>query len=199
MKNLKLLIVASLCLLSFAGFAQEHHGERETASAQPEHAVVHEEHGKHKVALFAGFTHVSAAYYEDETHLESTGKWVPTLGLEYYYTLSKTFDIGLVADMEFDEYYIRTSEEEELERNNVSVAALVLRYKPIHSLGIFVGPGIETEFFGTEDATSFKVLKAGIDYEIEISKGWELTPVFSYDFKEEYSAYSFGLSIGKRF
>ncbi len=199
MKNLKLFLAASLLSVTSLSFAQEYNEQQENESAHSENAIEHEEHGKHKIAVYGGFTHVGSAYYKHETHEESTGKWVPTLGVEYYYTLSHRFDVGLVADMEFDNYYIRTTEEEELERNNVIVAAAVLRYKPMTRVGIFAGPGLETEFFGTEEATSFAVLKVGIDYEVEIANGWELTPIFSYDFKQEYSAYSFGLSLGKRF
>lgn len=171
--------------------------QHETEEA--EHELAHAEHGKHKIAAFMGFTHIDKAFYEHETHEESTGKWVPTIGLEYYYDLSKRFDVGLVTDIELDQYYINTSEETELERNNVWVTAVVARFKPIHRLGIIAGPGFETEFIGKSKSETFFVFKVGVDYEVEIAKGWELSPVFSYDFKEEYGAYSFGMSIGKRF
>ncbi|MCW3807583.1 hypothetical protein [Plebeiibacterium marinum] len=165
------------------------------------HESIHEneEHGKHKLSVYGGFTHVDAAFYEHETHEESTGKWIPTLGLEYFYTLSHKFDIGLLADMELDEYFIQVNNERELLRNNIVVATAVLRYKPMKRVGIFAGPGVETEFIEDEDSESFFVAKVGIDYEVEIAHGWELTPVFSYDFKEHYSSYSFGISLGKRF
>ncbi len=184
------LAISALCLMLVTAAMAQHHEI---------HEPTHEEHGKHKVAFYAGFTHVSAAFYEHETHQESTGKWIPTLGLEYYYTLSHSFDIGLVADMELDKYYIHTEDHNNLMRNNIVIAAAVARYKPAKHLGLFAGPGFETEFIGEEESKSFMVLKAGIDYEVEIENGWELTPIFSYDFKEHYSSYSFGISLGKRF
>ncbi len=195
--NWMMLLVAMLAGKSLS--AQEHEEAKHES-----HDVMHdkghsEEHGKHKVAFFSGFTHVDAAFYKHETHQESTGKWIPTLGVEYYYTLSKRFDVGVIADVELDKYYIKTDDHDELLRNNIVVAAAVARYKPMHRLGIFAGPGIETEFIEGEDSESFIVLKAGIDFEVEIENGWELTPIFSYDFKEHYSSYSFGISIGKRF
>ncbi|MGQ1785476.1 MULTISPECIES: hypothetical protein [unclassified Saccharicrinis] len=190
------LIALSLVLVSSNNLVAQHHeGENiHVGKSGPENV-----HGKHKVAFYAGFTHVEAAFYEHETHQESTGKWIPTIGAEYYYTLSKKFDLGVLADIELDEYYIHTDQHNELLRNNILVTAAVARYKPLHRLGIFAGPGIETEFIEGEDSEMFMVLKAGIDFEVEIAQGWELTPIFSYDFKEHYSSYSFGVSIGKRF
>lgn len=45
--------------------AQHHHKDE---SLDQESA--HQHHGKHKVAFFAGFTHVDAAFYRHETHQE---------------------------------------------------------------------------------------------------------------------------------
>lgn len=185
------------------GHEGHNHESHETEEGHEGHNHGAEEHGhgKHKVSLYTGFTHIPNAFYSHETHEESTGKWVPTLGLDYWYTASKNFDFGAIIDTELDEYYINIEHEDEaereLERNNVIVLAAVAKYKPCHGLGIFLGPGIEWEF--AEETKEFFVIKAGIEYEIAIDKGWEITPSFSYDFKEEYSAYSYGFSIGKRF
>ena len=155
-------------------------------------------HGKHKLAFYSGFTHIPSAFYEHETHEESTGKWVPTIGVDYYYSLNHKWDLGVIADVELDNYYIHTDHHDELERNNVVVLSAVGKYKPAHRIGILAGPGVEWEC-KEGDTETFFVLKTGIEYEVAIENGWELTPVFTYDFKEEYSAYAFGISIGKRF
>jgi len=195
--KIKLLLTGLLALLVNVMQAQhsEHH---ETDNKEID---VHQEeghHGKHKVALYYGFTHIPSAFYKHETHEESTGKWAPTVGLEYYYSLNKKWELGLLGDMELDEYFINTTEQDELERNNVVVMAAVGKFKPTKRIGLFAGPGYEWEF-KNHTSESFFVLKAGIEFEVEIENGWELTPIFSYDFKEEYSAYAFGISIGKRF
>ncbi len=172
-----------------------------TLSAQEHHAVteeVHEAtHGKHKLAVYTGFTHVSSAFYEHETHEESTGKWVPTLGLDYFYSLNGKWSLGALVDMEFDNYMIRLEDESEEERLNVSIASVVAKYNITHRLGVFVGPGIETEF--SESTKNFAVIKVGVEYEIEIANGWEIAPSFMYDWKEEYQSFAYGFSIGKRF
>gem|GEM_PF-1484467 len=184
-----------MALMSLNTLAQ--HNEHTTHAAN-EHQEHEAGHGKHKISLYTGFTHIPSAFYEHETHEQSTGKWVPTIGVEYYYSLTRKWELGLVTDIELDEYYIQTDDHNELERNNVVILAAVGKFKPTHRIGIIAGPGIEWEF-RNHATESFFVLKTGIEYEVAIEKGWELTPMFSYDFKEEYSAYAFGVTIGKRF
>lgn len=175
--------------------AQEHH-HNEDHSHHQEHDT--HEHGKHKIAAYTGFTFVKAAFYEHETHEQSTGKWVPTIGLDYFYTINKTFDIGFIADMELDKYYINEGEEEtSLQRNNVVVATPVVKYKPCRGLGLIIGGGLEAEFH--EQIKTFAVLKLGIEYEIEIANGWEITPSYMFDYKKEYSTMAYGMSLGYRF
>ncbi|MBR8537870.1 hypothetical protein KDU71_20025 [Carboxylicivirga sediminis] len=191
---MKQLLIVALALLSVNAMAQhDHHAGHETHSSHETSS-----HGKHKLSLYTGFTHIPSAFYEHETHEESTGKWVPTIGVDYYYSLNNKWALGLIGDVELDQYYITTSNHDELERNNVVVVSAVGKYKPTHRIGILAGPGVEWEF-KNHDTETFFVLKTGIEYEVEIENGWELTPMFTYDFKEEYSAYSFGITIGKRF
>ncbi len=192
---MKKVFIFAIAFLSLNVVAQQEHNKQTTG-----HVIGHENenHGRHKISLYSGFTHISSAFYEHETHEESTGKWVPTIGLDYYYTLNHKWEVGIIGDIELDQYYIKTNLYDELERNNVVVFSAIGKYKPINRLGILAGPGIEWEF-KRHDTESFFVLKTGIEYEVAIENGWELTPVFTYDFKEEYSAYAFGITIGKRF
>ncbi|MCT4648522.1 MAG: hypothetical protein N4A74_26275 [Carboxylicivirga sp.] len=195
---MKQLFILAFSMLWLGAMAQ-HHDNNEHTAHNSGHAHQTSTHGKHKLSLYTGFTHIPSAFYEHEIHEESTGKWVPTIGVDYYYSLNKNWELGLLGDVELDEYYIKTSNHDELERNNVVVLAAVGKYKPTHRLGFLAGPGMEWEFNENKDTKSFFVLKMGIEYEVAIEKGWELTSIFSYDFKEEYSAYGFGISIGKRF
>lgn len=170
--------------------AQEHHQKIKHNSSS-------NEHGKHKLAIFTGFTHVSSAFYEHETHEESIGKWVATVGIDYMYSFNKKWSIGAIVDMEFDNYMIKLDDEKEEERLNVVITSIVAKYNLTHHIGVFIGPGIETEF--SESTKNFFVMKVGAEYEIEISNGWEISPSLMYDWKEEYKTFSYGFSIGKRF
>ncbi len=184
-----LSILVSILFLSSMLVAQEHENHNES-----EHSEIE---GKHKLSFYTGFTHVSAAFYKHETHEESTGKWIPTLGLDYYYKLCSKWSIGILADMELDNYMIRLENELEEERANVLVTNMVAKYNINHHLGVFAGPGVEFEF--SESTKKFAVAKFGIEYEVEIAHGWELAPSLTYDWKEEYQTFAYGISFGKRF
>ncbi|WP_298366805.1 hypothetical protein [uncultured Lutibacter sp.] len=188
MKNSIKILVSLLILVNFTLTAQNHH---ETAHIETTH------HGKHKIALFTGFTHVSSAFYEHETHEESIGKWVPTIGVDYFYSLNDKWSIGTIIDIEFDNYLIKLENESEEERTNVLVSSIVGKYNLNNKLGVFIGPGVETEF--SESTKNFFVVKLGVEYEIEIANNWEISPSLMYDWKEEYKTFSYGFSIGKRF
>ena len=84
------------CLMSLGLFAQ--HGGEEHHNGSDHNQEV--EHAKHKLALYGGFTHVDAAFVEHETGASATGKWVPTLGLDYFYSFSKHWALGVISDLE---------------------------------------------------------------------------------------------------
>lgn len=192
MKKVFTITIGFVLFINVALIAQNEHHEPTQHSTETSH-------GKNKISIFTGFTHVSSAFYEHETHEESTGKWIPTIGIDYTYHLNKKFLIGAIIDLEFDNYLIKldNEDEKELERANVIVANIIGMYKLTEELGFYIGPGIETEF--GKNSKNFFVLKMGLEYEIEITNGWEITPSFIYDWKHEYSAFSYGFSIGKRF
>lgn len=188
MNILSKITVCFVLLVSITITGQEHHEKSNH---------INEAHGKHKLALYTGFTHISSAFYEHETHEESTGKWVPTIGVDYFYNLNKNWSLGAIVDMEIDNYMIKLENTQEEERLNVLIATVVAKYNLNHNLGIILGPGIELEF--SESTKNFFVVKAGVEYEIEIANGWEIAPSFMYDWKEEYKSFSYGFSLGKRF
>lgn len=193
----------TIVALAWAILVSAQHNHENHEASQEQHHTEHEStethHGKHKLAIYGGFTHVQASFVEHETGEHATGKWIPTLGLDYFYTLNKSFDIGLISDIELDSYYVK--EEGEIsthyERVNVLVVTPVLKFKPLHNIGIVAGGGIEMEF--AEETKTVGVVKLGLEYEVPIKKGWELSPGIVADLKEKYSTISLGLSLGKRF
>lgn len=206
---MKRIITLSIAL-AIALVAQAQHHAEEASHTEESHAVVHHSddahtdhgheivhHGKHKLALYGGFTHIDAAFYEHETQEQSTGKWVPTLGIDYFYALNDKFDVGFIGDIELDGYYIKHEDSNDLERNNVLVLTPVGKYKATHALGFVLGGGVEIEF--SSHVKYLAVIKAAIEYEVPISNGWEFAPSVAYDYKKEYSTLAFGMSFGKRF
>ncbi|MTI32950.1 hypothetical protein [Xanthovirga aplysinae] len=170
-------------------------------NSQAQHkAVIGEPHlekmGVHKLAVYAGFTYVPGAFYEEQTHLKSIGKYVPTFGFDYYHLLHPRWELGLIGDMEFDQYYLQ-KDGGVLENNNILILAAVAKFKPTNGLGIIAGPGFE--WGHKKEAQRLWVFKTGVEYEIPIQNHWELTPSLVIDLKEHYSSWAIGISIGKRF
>lgn len=197
--KIKATLITIFCSLTTVFISAQHHEESHESTQVHESQNLPDEqhHGKHKIAIYGGFTHVDAAFYEHETSEESTGKWVPTLGIDYFYALNDKFHLAFIGDIELDSYYIKHGDESDLERSNVLVLTPMGIYKLTHNIGLGLGAGVEIEF--ASHVKYLAVIKAGIEYEVPITKGWELTPSFTFDYKEEYSTFAFGMSLGKRF
>jgi hypothetical protein len=96
-------------------------------------------------------------------------------------------------DIELGKYVVEF-QGENLKRETAFVTGLVAGYRILKGWSIFAGPGIEFE----KNKNLF-ILRASMDYEFELGKNWGFAPVFSYDFKNEYNAYSFGVGVTKGF
>jgi hypothetical protein len=157
------------------------------------HNEVQHTHNKHIVAFYAAFTHIPGAFYESETNERRSGKFVPTLGLDYYYHFAPKWATGIMADFEFDDYYVNRGEEE-LIRDNIWVAALVTKYKAHKYIDFFAGPGYEMERKKgntDQESISFWLIRAGVEFAVPIENNWYMGTSFLYDFKEEYHSFSF--------
>lgn len=189
MRSFYSLLVVFLVFSSTIMIAEEHLEHSESAQ--------HDMSAKHRLAVYTGFTHIPNAFYEHETHEQSSGKWVPTIGVDYFRKLNKRWELGCMIDMEFDNYIVKLKDESEVERLNVLVAAIVAKYSFYKRCSILAGPGYEGEF--STSNKNFIVAKVGIEYEAHIGNGWDFSPSIIFDFKQEYSTYAYGFAIGKRF
>ena len=194
MRKIILLFTISFASISYL-FAQVHHTEENAVASHSS------KHKKHTVALYTAFTHIPGAFYENETLESRSGKFVPTIGFDYYYHLAPKLSVGLMTDFEYDDYYIHQGEEK-LVRDNIWIAAVVGKYKISKYLEIFAGPGYEMERKKSEqesESVSLWLMRTGVEFIVPIEDDWSIAPSFLYDFKEEYHSYSFGLSIMKQF
>lgn len=165
-----------------------------TASAQGvafEEEVTKEENiPPFRVAALIGHTVVPAEH-------AGTRVIVPSWGLDLEYWFGRKWGVGLHSDIELESFVIirQGVEEEELERIRPVVITLDALYNPWKGLILQLGPGIEFE--RTEN---FAVVRAGVEYEVEIGHGWDLAPTFFYDSRfDEYHTWTFALPVGKRF
>ena len=196
----KFLVMLVLCTFSINVFAQH---------TEESHEETHEAHGKNHLAFYTGFTHIPSAFYEDKTEMKSGSQWVPTLGADYFRTMCNKFSLGLMLDAELNDFYAEEHAEEALEetssnstlshfKNNALVIALVGKYKLWNEFSLMLGTGAEMEF-ESEGVKTFGLGRIGIEYEVEINKGWALAPSFIADLKKENSTVALGLAIEKSF
>jgi len=155
--------------------------------AQEEAGTHHED--KHLIALSFGYTYIPKG--GDENQTETTGVFIPTLGLDYLFKINQRWEIGLMTDIELANYVIV---HKELNRENAFIVTAIGSYKILHHWSVFGGAGIELE-----KHKNLAVLRLGTDYLFNLGKGWELGPGLYYDLKEGYDTWSLSVVIGKGF
>ena len=145
---------------------------------------------RHRIALFTGYTIISEAVTSD-----STSKMIitPTLGIDYEYYFTEKIALGLVNDLELDDYVIEDSEGELLERDYSFRTALVFVYEPFEWWSVFAGGGYEFE-----SNEGFALIKIGTDFTKKFEQGWDASVSIDYDIKEENSSPAIGVSVGKK-
>lgn len=149
-----------------------------------------EEQAKHMVVLLFGLTHIPETI-EDEEVLKAEN--IPTIGLDYYYKFNPKWSLGLVLDLEMGKYAVDFGGEN-IPRENALVTGVVVGYNLFKGWSVFAGPGVEFE-----SNRNLFIIRATTEYEFELGNNWGLSPSLSFDFKKEYSTYSFGVGLSKKF
>ncbi|MTI21774.1 hypothetical protein E1176_12150 [Fulvivirga sp. RKSG066] len=120
---------------------------------------------------------------------------IPSWGLDLDYWFNPKIGLGLHSDIELETFVIKSEKTEELERNYPLVLTLDALYSPIEGLILQVGPGAEVD-----RQKSFFLVRMGIEYEIQLTHHWDLSPTIFYDHRiYNFSTWTFSLGVGKRF
>ena len=123
---------------------------------------------------------------------------VPSWGLKYNYHISHKWAVGWHNDLLIERFVIERSEEEGgvLVRDFPVASLIMATHKPGSKGWAFAfGAGIELE-----ENESFGVLRAGIEYGLELPKLWEVAFEFNYDIiLEAYDSFNIGVGIHKHF
>lgn len=199
MKKLLLLIA----LLPFIANAQEEHGEHAEHTSVSEHDkynehdnnAEHSEHGEFKnwyIGATMSQSYIPALHTEEE---ETTAQFIPTNGIEVMYAFNHKFYAKWINEIEFQNYTVKGHDGEHRVRDNALLTAIVLGYEVYDHLGIFAGGGYEFE-----KNENLWVARAGAEYSFLLPGDWVIAPALVFDYKaESHTAYTFSLSIGKRF
>jgi hypothetical protein len=188
-KIIILIAVFVFCsFYSFEIFAQE---GNDLINNDENNEVDEEEEKRHLITVAVGLTYVPKAEREEN----NPGIFIPSVGLDYFYRINRKWEIGTMIDFEIDKYFVPDVQETGIEREYVFIATLVGAYSILPGWSVFAGFGFETDKHHT-----LRVIRLGTEYQFKLGKnGWVLGPGAFVDIKEEYSAYSLSLAVGKNF
>ncbi len=120
---------------------------------------------------------------------------IPSWGFDIEYWFSHKWAIGLHNDMEIQSFVIERGQDEFLEREYPLVLTLDALYNIKNGLVLQFGPGYEIE-----KNESFFLIRAGLEYEIEMNHHWDISPTIFYDNRfNANDTWTVALGIGKRF
>ncbi|MGC3944697.1 MAG: hypothetical protein QM762_09270 [Chryseolinea sp.] len=148
---------------------------------------------KHKLSLFMANAFVPAAEGvsgQDKLFL------VPAWGLNYDYWFHPKVAVGVHNDFILQQFKIESHDNnQEVVRAFPVVISGVVSWHPIPHWIILVGAGQEID-----KHEHYNVVQAGVEYEIELRKGWTLGINLAYDNKiNAYDTWIFGVTFGKKF
>ena len=159
------------------------------------HKEEHEEH--HEFKPWRIGMGIGQSYLPSGDHTSDKVKIlvIPTIGLDFQYWFNQRFGLALKNEVEIISYVIDADEGNEIEREYPIISVLVAIYNLEKGPSFYLGGGIEYE-----KHQNFFIAKAGIEYELEIGRHWDVTPEFYY-FNKDFDFGGIGLSItfGKRF
>ena len=120
--------------------------------------------------------------------------WIPSWGLDIEYWFNNKWGIGLHNDIEIENFVIKNSGNNTVERINPLVITIDALYHFSKGLVFTFGPGIEIE-----KNESFILFRLGIEYEKDISETFYILPNLFLDQRlDGYKTFSIGLGVGMR-
>ena len=186
-KTLLLIVLAFPFLIN----AQEEHNEHNEHVVNTEHA----EHGEFKhwqISATMSQSYIPSLHTEEG---ETSAQFIPTNGIEVMYAFNHKFFAKWINEIEFQNYTVKGRDGEHRVRENALLTALVLGYEVYDHLGVFAGVGYEFE--KNEDLW---VTRMGVEYSFNLPGNWAIAPALVFDYKKEsHTAYTFSLSVGKKF
>lgn len=172
-----------MCFCYSNSFAQHHEKSKEAF------------HPHHKIGII-----ISHAQVFDGRDINGEKKVLslPSWGLDYTFQFKPKWGIGLHTDIITETFEVEKHLEsggsgDIVERSYPIAPAIMGVFKPGHHWSFLFGAGVE---FAKEE--NFFLNRAGVEYSVEMPKGWELFGSLSYDFKwNAYDTWVLGLGISK--
>ena len=155
----------------------------------------HENHKtfkRHRISLAISQSYIPSIHLHEG---DASAQIIPTNGIEYQFFFTHKFSAKWINEVEFLTYTVKGEDGEHRVRDNAFLSAIVLGYEVYDHLGIFAGVGYEFE-----DSEDLWVTRIGAEYSFELPRYWDITPAAIFDYKKDsHTAYTFSLTIGRRF
>ena len=184
---MKGLITIVIFLIVFIPYSNAQHSEDTGNASHDEHDGV-----THKVTL------VMANSFMNNRIDESTDNIlvVPTYGLNYDFLFHPRWGVGLHTDIVLQQYKVESHDNHEvLVRENPVALCAVGLFKPLPSLTLIAGYGLEIE---THE--NIQLLRFGVEYGFHLPGNWELGFALEFDRKlNTYNSWVFGVGFSKLF
>ena len=152
-------------------------------------------HPEHKLSVVISHAHVFQGRDIDGNRKVLA---LPSWGLDYTYLFKPKWGIGLHTDLITETFEVEKHLEiggsgEVIERTSPIAPALMGIFKPNKHWSFLFGAGIE---FAKEE--NFFLNRVGVEYGIELPRGWEVFGSLNYDIKwNAYDTWLLGLGITK--
>lgn len=189
MKKIKLILMV-IILIPIYLLGQHNQVTNDSEQIKGHSSEEHEEFKHLRAAILIGHTLIPEKHANENF-------FIPSWGFDLEYWANEKWGIGLHSDLEIETFIIikNQTEEEEIERITPLVLTLDALFKPWKGLVFQIGPGLEIE-----KEENYTLLRAGLEYEIEMPDHWDISPTVFYDTRfDEYHTWSIALGIGKRF
>ena len=184
MNRILLMVIFLIFLVpySHAQHAEESHDDQEA-----EHAG-----HRHRVTLVMANSFLKSHAEESANSILI----VPTFGLNYDFFFHQKWGVGLHSDIVLQQFKLEAHDGHEtlIRENPVAVCAVGL-YKPLPSLTLIAGYGIEFE-----KNENIQLLRFGVEYGFHLPGNWELGFALEFDRKiNTYNSWVFGVGFSKLF
>ena len=183
--NRIIAFVIFLVVITPYSFGQ--HEETAHSDQNAEHGGTH-----HKVTLVMANSFLKNDFEDNPNSILV----VPTFGLNYDFFFHQKWGVGLHTDIVLQQFKVERHEGQEvlIRENPVALCAVGL-FKPLPSLTLIAGYGIELE-----KHENIQLLRLGVEYGFHLPGNWELGFALEFDRKiNTYNSLVFGAGFSKLF
>ena len=184
---MKYLLASVIFLLAFCSASLAQHGEEVAMDQHDEHDGV-----THKLTLVMANSFLKNDFEDNPNRILV----VPTYGLNYDFLFHPRWGVGFHSDIVLQQYKVETHDGHgELIRENPVALCAVGLFKPIPSMTLIAGYGVEIE---THE--NIQILRLGVEYGFHLPGDWELAFSLEFDRKiNTYNSWVFGVGFSKLF